>query len=323
MPLITPSSFSGNKFIKGKHVDTIVPALFRKISVPYKRKRLILKDGDFMDLDWLQEDTNQKILVLFHGLEGSSHSQYMKGMGRYFFDRGWDVCAVNFRSCSGEMNNVLRTYHSGATDDVNEVLQFIVGHYQYACMCIGGFSLGGNVILKYLGEKLFPLPSILKTAFAFSVPCDLESSSTEMARIENVLYMKRFLRSLTVKMQRKVSQFNLQLNTERMHDISNFREFDNRFTAPINGFKDASDYYQKCSSLRFLNNITLPTLLVNAQNDPFLAPQCFPTTIASSHSYLHLEVPEYGGHVGFAERFPNENYWSEQRAFEFTERSGL
>ncbi|MES2780883.1 MAG: alpha/beta fold hydrolase [Bacteroidota bacterium] len=317
MPLITTPSFAGNQWLKGKHVDTILPALFRDISIPYIRERIVLSDGDFLDLDWLKNG-NSKVLVLFHGLEGSSNSQYIKGMSRYFSAKGWDVCAMNFRTCSGEMNTVLRTYHSGATDDVNEVMQYLLSQYKYNTMIAGGFSLGGNVLLKYLGEQLFEPPPILRTAFAFSVPCDLASSSSKMATLENAVYMRRFLKSLRYKMKYKAAQFEGQMNTDGIDRMRTFTEFDNIFTAPINGFLDAADYYAKCNSLQFLSGITIPTLLVNAQNDPFLTSLCFPEELASSHTYFHLEMPKYGGHVGFAERFPNESYWSEPRAFEFS-----
>lgn len=316
MPLLTHPSFRGNRLLKGKHAETIMPALFRSISVPYVRERFTLSDGDFLDLDWLTQGSS-KLLVLFHGLEGSSNSQYIKGMARIFSAKGWDVCAMNFRTCSGEMNTVLRTYHSGATDDVNEVMQYLASKHNYSTMVAGGFSLGGNVLLKYLGEQLFPLPPQLKAAFAFSVPCDLAASSVEMASFENSIYMKRFLKSLTYKMKYKAEQFQGALRTDGIDKMRTFTEFDNLFTAPINGFADATDYYAKCSSLQFLPAIQLPTLLVNAQNDPFLTPSCFPAELASAHPYLYLEMPRYGGHVGFSNRFPNESYWSEQRAFEF------
>lgn len=319
MPLLTQSSFTGNRLLRGKHVETIVPALFRTISLPYKRERVVLSDGDFLDLDWLQHG-NHKVLILFHGLEGSSDSQYIKGMARHFSAQGWDICAMNFRTCSGEMNKALRTYHSGATDDVNEIMQHLLSHYPYKTMAAGGFSLGGNVLLKYLGEQLFTLPPTLKAAFAFSVPCDLAASSTEMARIENTLYMQRFLKSLRYKMKYKAAQFKGQIKTDGINTMRTFTQFDNLFTAPINGFRDAADYYAKCNSLQFLPGITIPTLFVNAQNDPFLTPSCFPTELAASHPYLYLETPKYGGHVGFAERLPNETYWSEPRAFEFITR---
>lgn len=316
MPYITHSSFTGNQLIRGKHVETIIPALFRQMMVPYVRERLVLSDGDFLDLDWLKNG-NSKLLVLFHGLEGSSDSQYIKGMANHFSANRWDICAVNFRTCSGEMNISLRTYHSGATDDVNDIMQHLVSKYTYTTIAAGGFSLGGNVLLKYLGEQLFTLPSLLKAAFAFSVPCDLAASSAEMARIENTVYMQRFLKSLRYKMKYKATQFKGQLKTDGINTMRTFMQFDNLFTAPINGFDDAQDYYAKCNSLQYLPGITIPTLLVNALNDPFLTPSCFPTELAASHAYLHLETPKGGGHVGFSERFPNETYWSEQRALEF------
>lgn len=316
MPYIRSSSFKGNRLTRGKHIDTIVPALFRNIKVNYQRERLELVDGDFLDIDWITNN-HTKVLVLFHGLEGSSNSQYIKGMASYFSNHGWDICAVNFRSCSGQMNRLAKSYHSGATEDVAYVIQHLVSLSKYDTLTAGGFSLGGNVLLKYLGEKQFVYPPSLKAAFAFSVPIDLAGSAVEMAKFENTLYMQRFLKTLQYKMTVKASQFPGSINIEGIHKMKTFTEFDNQFTAPINGFKDASDYYAKCNALQFLPAITIPTLLVNAQNDPFLTHSCFPQKLADQHPFVYLETPSYGGHVGFSEQLPNQNYWSESRAYAF------
>lgn len=317
MPFISHSTFDGNRFFKGKHIETLTPALFRTIKVNYSRERIILPDTDFIDLDWQRKEGNTKVLVLFHGLEGSSQSQYIKGMGNYFISHGWDICAPNYRSCSGEMNQLLRTYHSGATDDMHLILQHVSDRYPYQLMVAGGFSLGGNMLLKYLGEQLFTIPEKLKAAFAFSVPCHLASSADEIAKPGNIIYMKHFLNSLNKKMIYKAHQFKGSMDITNIHLLKNFRDFDDRFTAPINGFKDAADYYKQCSSLQFLPGIQTPTLFVNALNDPFLTPQCFPKDIANANPNLFFEMPEYGGHVGFAEGLPNGNYWSEERAYTF------
>lgn len=316
MPFISDSTFYGNRFLKGKHVETITPALFRSVKINYSRERIILPDTDFIDLDW-QKQHGGKVLVLFHGLEGSSQSQYIKGMSNYFTAQGWDICAVNFRSCSGEMNTLLRSYHSGITDDVHLIMQHIVSTNSYTQMVAGGFSLGGNMLLKYLGEDLYMPPQILKAAFAFSVPCDLATAADEMAKPGNSVYMKRFMKSMVQKMIYKSGQFKGSMDVSNIHLMKNFREFDDQFTAPIHGFRDAVDYYDQCNALRYLPGIRIPTLFVNALNDPFLTPSCFPQYIASQSDYLFLETPHYGGHVGFAEAFPNGNYWSEQRAYSF------
>jgi predicted alpha/beta-fold hydrolase len=165
MPIIS-SNFKGNKWNRNKHLETIIPALFRKIDILYKRERVELPDGDFMDLDHVNNDS-KNLLVLFHGLEGSSNSQYIKGFSKYFSNQGFDICAVNFRSCSGENNRLLKSYHSGKSDDVDLIINHIVTNKNYSKIILGGFSLGGNVLLKYLGEQAEKINPLIKTAFAF------------------------------------------------------------------------------------------------------------------------------------------------------------
>lgn len=315
MPYLWESSYSGNKWLKGSHLETIVPALFRKINIPYQRERLILPDGDFLDLDFVRGN-HPRLLVLFHGLEGSTSSSYIKGMARMFTMHGWDICCVNFRSCSGVPNHLLRSYHSGATEDVHAVMNHLqsIGYTQLAA---GGFSLGGNVLLKYLGEGRYPIPAYMVGAFAYSVPIDLGASSLHMAKVSNRIYMYRFLKSLRAKMIQKSIQFPGSVLTDGISSITSFAAFDNRYTAPLNGFKDAAEYYTTCNALQFLPHIQVPTLLVNAVNDPFLTPSCFPTEVAKHHAHLYFEAPQHGGHVGFSNRFPHETYWSETRALNF------
>jgi predicted alpha/beta-fold hydrolase len=318
----TPSTYTGNRYIKQQHLETILPALFRKVDVVYNRQQLDLADSDFMDLDWLAQGSS-KLLVLFHGLEGSSQSTYIKGFAQSFYAKGWDVCAVNFRSCSGRMNNLVRSYHSGATEDVNAVMECVRNNHSYKQIVLGGFSLGGNVLLKYLGEQQFAIPSQVKAAFAFSVPCDLRASALEMAKWQNKVYMQRFLVSLNHKMKLKAAQFADFPSIEGLDKIKTFHQFDDRFNAPVHGFKNADDYYAKCNSLQFLHAIRLPTLFVNALNDPFLTPSCFPETIARQNPDLYLETPRYGGHVGFSNAWPNQTYWSEGRVALFISSLGL
>lgn len=315
MPIIK-STFKGNKWIKNKHLETILPALFRKLSINYKRQRLELADGDFMDLDWVQNN-NDRLLLLFHGLEGSSQSQYIKGFAKHFSSQNFDICAVNFRSCSGENNRLITSYHSGKSDDIQTIINHIISNYSYKNIALGGFSLGGNVLLKYLGENGNKIPNAIKVAFAFSVPVDLAASSKTLSQTWNKVYMARFLKSLNRKLLEKSILFPNQINIEGLEKITTFDDWDTRFTAKIHGFENAQHYYQQCNSLQFLNEIKVPTLLVNAQNDPFLAPTCFPTEVAKNHPYFHLETPKFGGHVGFAIDKINGNYYSELIASQF------
>ncbi len=315
MPILQ-STFTGNKWLKNKHLETILPALFRKVNIAYQRQRLELADGDFMDIDWIKNKSDN-ILVLFHGLEGSSQSQYIKGFSNYFNSKNFDICAVNFRSCSGQNNRLLTSYHSGKSDDIQLIVNYIETNYLYKNIFLGGFSLGGNVLLKYLGENGNKVPTAIKAAFAFSVPVDLAASSKVLSNAWNKVYMARFLKSLNRKLIEKSIQFPNQINIEGLEKITTFNEWDTRFTAKIHGFENAQHYYQQCNSLQFLDNIRIPTLLVNAQNDPFLAPTCFPNKIASNHAYFHLETPKFGGHVGFAIDKINGNYYSELSAYQF------
>lgn len=311
------TSFKGSWFRQSGHLETILPALFRRIHLPYRRERLELPDGDFLDIDTLRNNNNNRMVVLLHGLEGSAQSAYIKGMAHYFSAQNWDVAAVNFRSCSGEMNRLISSYHSGATLDLDFVVQYINRHYAYDHLALIGFSLGGNVLLKYMGEKHHPRFDNLRAAVAISVPVDLGASALHLASFQNSLYMRRFLRSLKHKMEMKALQFPGQVDLSGLASISDFYAFDDQFTAPMHGFRNAQDYYDRCSSVHYLGGITIPTLLLNAFNDPFLTPACFPAEQAS----LQTEYTQYGGHAGFAQRLPNGLYWSEQRALTFITKS--
>jgi uncharacterized protein len=316
MPL-KPSDYRPPWWLRNGHVQTLFPFLFRRVArVPYVQERISTPDKDFLDLDWLRS-SRTRLAVISHGLEGSSRAKYVRGMALALQRRGWDVLAWNFRGCSGEPNRCPRLYHSGVTDDLHLVLTHALGVGGYAHAALVGFSMGGNQILKYLGENPGLVPRQVRAAAAFSVPCDLEGAATAMARPENRIYMARFLRSLRAKIREKSRRFPGCLSLDGLAAMRTFQEFDDRFTAPLHGFADARDYYRSSGAIRFLETLALPVLLVNAADDPFLGPSCFPRQQARAHPFLHLECPEHGGHVGFAGRMPL--YWSESRAAEFLE----
>ncbi|MCU0422541.1 MAG: alpha/beta fold hydrolase [Bacteroidia bacterium] len=298
---------------KNKHFATIVPALFRKHEVHYVRNKITTPDDDFFLVDCIQRNQS-KAVVLIHGLEGSSASQYIKGFAKLFADNGYDVHAINFRSCGGEMNNKLTSYHSGYTDDLAYYLQLI--SKKYAQLYAIGFSLGGNALLKYLSNKSV-VPGNLVAAAAVSVPVDLKGSAFELDKGTNRIYMQRFLNSLSQKILKKHKQFPGQLDIKGLHKIKNFKEFDDAYTAPIHGFKDAYDYWDKCSSIFSLNTIDVPTLLINAKNDPFLNPGCFPYEEIVDHPFLHGIFTSHGGHVGFM--MNSKQSWLEPVIFNFFE----
>lgn len=309
----TPS-YSPPLLLFSPHLETIFPAVLRRVSLqPYTRERINTPDGDFLDLDWLQQSSD-KLVVISHGLEGSSGRAYVKGMARIFFQNGYDALAWNYRGCSGEMNRKTRFYHSGATDDLNVVVDHAAEKRNYSEIYLIGFSLGGNITLKFLGEKK-PRPEIRK-AVVISVPLDLRASCERISKPANWIYSHRFLRSLKNKITIKSALMD-GLNTTGMDKIRTLMDFDDQFTAPLHGFSDALDYYDRCSSIHFLSRIETPVLIINTLNDPFLSKECFPTEALKGHSHVTLEVLPRGGHVGFTQFNKNGLYWSEQRAFSF------
>lgn len=317
MPLIEPSTYPKPPFyLFNPHLETIVPSAFRKVKLPaYERERMSTADNDFLDLDWLRRGGKQ-LVVISHGLEGSSDRPYVKGMASAFYKAGWDVLAWNCRTCSGEINKAARMYHHAVSDDLDAVIQHALKSNRYEELALVGFSMGGSISLKYLGEYSSQLPSVLKRAVAFSVPCDLGASARELSRKGNGFYRKRFLRKLGKKIKAKEAQMPDLVNSEGLEKIKHFSEFDNRFTAPIHGFKNADDFYYQASANTHLPNINIPTLIVNAKNDPMLPASCYPVALAKELPSIYLEMPEFGGHVGFTLAGQDVN-WAEQRALQF------
>jgi len=238
------------------------------------------------------------------------------GMIRALHRNGWDALAWNYRSCSGEPNRKLRWYHSGDTADLHSVILHVAARNLYSEVALIGFSLGGNVTLKYAGEQGTSIPSFISKVIAFSVPCDLKSSAIKLARPSNKLYMRRFMKTLREKVRQKKGIFPQNIDDQGLERISTFVEFDDRYTAPIHGFRDAEDYFERSSSRQFLRSIQIPTLLVNARNDPFLDHPSFPYEEAAASANFSFEAPHSGGHMGFV-AFNDGEYWSETRALQF------
>lgn len=318
MPIIEPSSYRPPWPLRlSPHLETIYPTLFRRLPrVAYRRERIDTPDGDFLDLDWSAAGRPRGIVIVSHGLEGSSASHYVKGMIAAVQAAGWDGVAWNYRGCSGEPNRMLRSYHSGATDDLHAVVSHVLAAARPQAVALVGFSLGGNLTLKYLGER-GAHDERLRAAAAFSAPCDLAASSRRIGSPPNRLYMWRFLRSLRRKIRDKMAAHPGQIDDAGYSGIRDFQGFDDRYTAPLNGFRDAEDYWAKAASKPFLGRIRVPTLLIQARNDPFLTESCLPRDEALANPFLHLEIPEHGGHVGFTEFNHGGRYWSERRAVEF------
>ncbi len=318
MPVITHSSYQPPWFLPGGHAQTIYPALFRRVRrVTCLDERLELSDGDFIDLAWSGKN-NSKLAIISHGLEADLGTEYIQAMAAALVRSGWDALAWTFRGCGREPNRLLRMYHSGATEDLDSVVRHAVSNHGAAQVDLIGFSLGGNLTLKYVGERACgDLHPQLQHAAAISVPCDLACSARTLAKRSNRIYMERFLRKMRAKLRRKDRMFPNTINLDGLERIRDFQVFDDRYTAPIHGFKNAEDYWAKCGCRQFLTNIRIPTLLLNALNDPFLGPGCYPYEEAEANPNLHFETPDSGGHVGFATFDGTGEYWSEKRVVDF------
>ncbi len=295
------------------HSQSIYPSLFRKVPLTHSHsERLELPDGDFLDVDWhlRNGELHEKpLLIVSHGLEGDSRRHYITGLIRSFPE--FHALAWNYRSCSGDPNRNLRFYHSGATDDLDFVIQEALSR-GVKDIYLAGFSLGGNLSLKWLGENGKKASQFVRKAVAFSVPLHLSSSSQQLTRWENRLYTHRFLQTLLEKVTEKSARYPQDITPSMLASIRSLYEFDNVITGPLHGFKDAEDYYERNSSLYFLSGIRVPTLIVNAKNDPFLSQECLPEQIDSD--FVQIELPDSGGHCGFYPSNYRGQTWAEQRA---------
>lgn len=315
MPVIE-SNYKASGLFKNMHISTIYSGLIRRINgVEQHRERIELPDGDFLDLDFnYAENPNGSIAILLHGLEGHSSRPYILGTAKLFQENGIDCVAVNFRGCSGEANRLYRSYHSGATEDLHAVVQHVASLNKYKRIYIKGISLGANMCLKYLGED-WDFPEELNAAVAVSTPCSLYGSMLELHKWKNKPYAIRFRNHLVSRLNRKLITHPDDISKADISKIKTLKDFDDIYTSKAHGFKDALDYYEQCSSGKFLSKINHPALIINAKNDSFLSPQCFPIEAAKENEDIFLEMPKTGGHVGFV--LPGEFYYNELRALEF------
>ena len=310
------SNYTPPFLFRNGHFATIYSGIIRSVNgVVQKRERLNLSDGDFLDLDWSDsESPTQKLVVLLHGLEGDAQRPYITGSAKILNQNGYDACAANYRGCSGEPNKMYRSYHSGATEDLIEVLDHILNTRSYSEIYLKGFSLGGNLLLKYLGEGN-EVPKELKGAVAVSVPCNLYDSCKQLLSTKNIMYAIRFKGNLLGKLKEKQQLFPEKISNADIKKIKTLKDFDDIYTSRAHHFKDALDYYEQSSSLQFLPSINVPSLIINAKDDSFLGPECYPLKETDENPHLYLETPNYGGHVGFWGK--NNITYSEERALEF------
>ncbi|MEE9409064.1 MAG: alpha/beta fold hydrolase [Polaribacter sp.] len=317
MPVFT-SNFSPTLPFRNSHFNTMYRPLFMKDTCTYARKRVTTWDHDFIDLDFSLVGS-KTLVVLIHGLEGSSESKYITSTSNHLNDIGLDAVCFNLRGCSGEDNLQLPTYHSGKTEDVDFIINHLLENYDYENIILVGYSLGGNLTLKYLGENTSNLSTKIKGGIAVSVPIHIASAEIEMDKLKNKLYMEVFFKTMKNKVLEKAHKFpEYQLDKDKLFKATKFKHLEYLYTVPVFGFESPEDYWEKASSKQYVSNIDRPALLINAKDDTFLSKECFPFEEAKSSDYFHLEVPDYGGHVGFMSSFkPSENRWLENRIARF------
>jgi hypothetical protein len=317
-----PRRFRPAPWLPGPHAQTIAGRLLRRLKPPpFERERIELPDGDFVDLDHPLFDgpADAPVVLVTHGLEGSARRGYAINTYRELAARGIRAIGLNFRSCSGEPNRNPRFYHSGDTADAFFVLRLLADRYPDALRGAIGFSLGGNVLLKLLGELGEEARPLVAAAVAISVPYDLSAGAdaldgTRMGRF----YTARFLTSLIAKAEARAASIGDRCDLQRIRSARSFREFDDAATAPMHGFGDAADYYARSSSRAFLPRIRVPTLLLHAADDPFLPAASFPHAEAAANAFIHALMTPTGGHVGFIEGMPWAiRFWAEEHAAAF------
>jgi len=321
-------------WLPGGHVQTIYAALLaRRARVIYRRERWETPDGDFIDLDWIAEPSaasgqpsvisrqpsldEQPLVVLFHGLEGSSRSPYALALMAELQKRGLRGVTVHFRGCSGEPNRLSRAYHSGDAQEIDWILRRLRAQHGSAPLYAAGVSLGGNALLKWLGDSGADASRVIDRAAAVSAPLDLMAAGDALGRGFSLLYARNFLRTLKARSIAKLVRYPGLYDAARVRASRTLREFDDLVTAPLHGFRDTDDYWTRASSKPALRHITVPTLVLNARNDPFLPAPALPGP-GDVSATVTLEQPATGGHVGFVSgAFPGRLEWLPRRLLAF------
>ncbi len=309
----------GNEFkpawwLPNSHLQTLWPSVFRSPikDLPLTRERLELPDHDFIDIDWIYPDRSGPIVLVLHGFEGSIESHYAKGMLRAAVDKGWRGVFMHFRGCSGEPNRLPRGYHSGDTGDLAFVVNHLLERQPEVPIAAIGYSLGGNILLKWLGETGMQNP--LKVAAAISVPFDLHSASKRIQHGFSRFYQWYLLKCARRRLLTKFSHIHSPFDVSLLAEVQTIRDFDHHYTVPVHGFGSVDEYYTVTSCGRYLRSIKVPTLIVHAKDDPFMTEDMIPSDEDVSPC-VKLEISDNGGHVGFVSgKYPwRPQYWLEER----------
>ncbi|PTN11584.1 YheT family hydrolase [Nitrosomonas aestuarii] len=310
------------KWLPGGNAQTIYPYFMRQAQFAYRRVRWELDDGDFVDVDWLDGNTDAPLVVIFHGLEGGSSSHYIRSIKRILQQYGWHSVVIHFRGCSGSPNRLARAYHAGDSAEIDWMIKRIVQETRQANndaqpVYAIGVSLGGNALLKWLGEQGGQAKKWVNGVAAISVPLDLAAAGAALDAGFNQVYTRHFLSTLKYKVLEKLEKFPGLFDARALSKCSSIYEFDNLVTAPLHGFRDTDDYWQKSSSKQWLPHIQVPALVINALNDPFMPASVLPTPAEVSPA-VTLEYPEEGGHAGFIQGpFPGRLEWLPRKIVSF------
>lgn len=310
---ITP--YKPPAWLRGGHLQTIFAARFIRLRrVNYRRERWTTPDDDFIDVDFVDGDPARPLLILFHGLEGSSESHYCRAILDHIHSMGWTGAVPHFRSCSGEINLAPRFYHSGDFTEIDWIVRQMAQRFPGQPIYAVGASLGGNALLCWLGESGHAA-DIVAAAATISAPMCLASGGASLAEKHNAIYTRMFLKTLKAKCREKLAHYPDLFDGTRLDAITNLYDFDNLVTAPLHGFRDTDDYWNRASSRHVLGSITVPTLILNARNDPFLPGRHLPEKASRA---VVLEYPEEGGHVGFPSGpLPGNLRWLPRRISQF------
>ena len=297
------------KWLRGGHAQTIFPFLSQIFGVRrYDRQTIDTPDGDIIHLDWLKKKPVSPLVVLLHGLEGSSNSHYARALMTNVERLGWNGCVVHFRGCSGSPNHLPRAYHSGDSDELEWLIPKIK-QVAEGPIFIAGFSLGGNVLLNWLGKAQYEETRCITAAASISAPYDLTTAGNRLSTGFNRVYGNHFLRTLKTKAIQKIQTHHLTLSVKTIRECATLKDFDNNFTAPVHGFYNVDDYWSRASSKPFLPNIDKPTLILHAKNDPFL-PGGELTELIETNNKINLSLTATGGHVGYMRGpFPGNLAW--------------
>lgn len=318
MPLVE-SEFCSPRWLPGGHLQTLYPFFFRRHALECEPVDIPTPDGDRLVADWYpaagENPGGAPLMIIAHGMEGNSQRPYVLGLVRTALAQGFAALAWNLRGCGRADNLLPQTYYAGCSADLQAVIDW-AGSRHDGPIVLAGFSMGGNIALKWAGEAGSEAGRHgVVAAATVAVPCDLLGCNRELERPANVLYRRRFVRDLANRVRVKALRFPTEFDLRPLAHIRTVRQFDDAYTAPMHGYRDAEDYYRECSANRFLGDIRIPTLLLNARNDPFLSTSCFPQDLARGHHCLWLEQPATGGHVGFYSR--QGDWWESERLTQF------